>query len=94
MGNQERRAAIASVDAKKGIIKLMLRIPLVRKELKNTQNEALLALAEAYQDASSTLEQIAISGQYKEDILDEYKLICTEIEMEVLSYCKKHRADR
>lgn len=65
----------------------MLRLPTIRPQLQQADREPLISLAEAYEDASATLELLRQSRNDNAHLHTEYMKLCEEIEAEVLCYC-------
>jgi hypothetical protein len=79
--------------AERGLLKLMLRLPAVRGQLQimAAQHMPISNLFEAYDDASSALEQMKKGNSAKPEIIREYETICAEIETEVILACLERR---
>jgi hypothetical protein len=74
---------------KRGLSKLMLKLPAVRSQLRQATGEPLQSLAEAYEDATSTLESLRRARNPDNSLSDEYDRLCQDIEAEVLRYCHR-----
>ncbi|MBD8687231.1 MULTISPECIES: hypothetical protein [unclassified Rhizobium] len=76
--------------ARRGMLKLMLRLPSLRRELQVLwQTDAgLEALCEAYQDATTTFDRLHRKQEDRQDpLLEEYRNVCLELEGDVRSRC-------
>ncbi|KKX23875.1 hypothetical protein FDR95_03435 [Rhizobiaceae bacterium LC148] len=76
--------------ARRGLLRLMLKLPVVRDRLRMFAgtSPALEALCEAYEDAIVTLARLQReSSQADDGLLQEYIVVCREIEGEVVEYC-------
>lgn len=76
--------------AKRGLWRLMLKLPALRGQLQllDGRSEALASLCEAYEDASTALERMLHEpGDNRCPLVEEYLTICVEIESDVIQYC-------
>ncbi|MBY3568966.1 hypothetical protein [Rhizobium laguerreae] len=76
--------------ARRGLLKLMLRLPSFRGQLQLLwqSDTSLEALCEAYEDATATLERLMRkSGVGEEGLADEYRSVCLELESDVRNRC-------
>ncbi len=75
--------------AQKGLWKLMLKLPALRGQLQilSARNTSLLALCDAFHDASSTLDTLRRDPSVDNAIIREYETLCSEIEGEVIEIC-------
>lgn len=75
--------------AQKGLWKLMLKLPALRGQLQilSARNTSLLALCDAFYDASSTLDTLRRDPSVDNAIIREYETLCSEIEGEVIEIC-------
>jgi hypothetical protein len=77
---------------RRGLLRLMLRIPELRERLREVvaRDDDALSLCGAFEDASVTLEQLRKDEARKHtEILVEYEDICREIEAEIRMICLK-----
>lgn len=93
MANGERRETIRSPMAKRGLWKLMLKLPALRGELQilAVKDGALESFCESYEEASETLARVQQERNPPYGIVEEYQSICDEIESEVINYCLTYR---
>ena len=76
--------------AKRGLWRLMLRLPALRGRLQILagRSDSLDGLCEAYEDASVALDRMLREpGDTRSPMVSEYQTICREIESEVIQYC-------
>ncbi|MFK4771705.1 hypothetical protein [Rhizobium sp. ZW T2_16] len=76
--------------ARRGLLKLMMRMPQRRGELQDLwqRDQTFQALCEAYEDATSTYERLVtrpLPGDA--DLIDEYRDLCTGLEQDVERRC-------
>jgi hypothetical protein len=79
-----------SARDRRGLIKLMLKMPALRGELQllSTQKKEVLGLCGAFEEASSTLDRLRKEGQEQNrEIIAEYETLCAEIEQEIIFMC-------
>ncbi|PQZ29328.1 hypothetical protein CQZ93_03425 [Ochrobactrum vermis] len=88
---EDRDSSLPNSTSKRGMIKLMLKLPTVRDDIKRSQGEPLLSLAEAYQIASDVLDKLRLSRNADSALFAEYEKVCREIEFEVTEYCLSRR---
>jgi len=85
-----------SEAARRGLWRLMLKLPAVRGRLQlfSNRSSALSDLFEAYEDASVALERFQ-KDQHRRDsrLIQEYETVCTEIETEVIRLLLEGRKD-
>lgn len=81
--------AMSEVSERRGLWKLMLKLPALRGELQvlSARNATLLSLCEAYNDASSMLDLLRRNGSSDIKLIGEYQGLCTELEEEVIKMC-------
>ncbi|MDL2409409.1 hypothetical protein PY650_28015 [Rhizobium calliandrae] len=82
--------------ARRGLWRLMLRLPAMRGRLQilGAKSSALQDLFEAYEDASVTLERLLREPDgAAPQMIREYETICSEVENEVIEYCRGHSPD-
>ena len=81
---------VGRVSQKRGMVKLMLRLPQLREAIKlaHLRQPAIDSLLEAYDDASDALEQMQALADPDEELLQEYRQICREIESEIAEICR------
>lgn len=88
----------SAVYNRRGLIKLMLRLPALRGQLQilTASDAELLNLCGAYEEASATLEKLrARPTEFLQPQIDEYQTLCEEIENEILSICyQRSRAQK
>ncbi|NTG36929.1 hypothetical protein G6K91_21970 [Agrobacterium rhizogenes] len=79
--------------SERGLWKLMLKLPAVRGRLQIVVrlHPSITNLFEAYEEASSALDQMRKNGSTKPEIIAEYETICAEIESEVIQMCLESR---
>lgn len=90
---ERRDGNIPTVDARhRGLLKLMVKLPSVRGRLQMiaARPAALGELFEAYDTATHTLEELERKGSATDELIHEYRTICTEIETDVVRYCLAH----
>ncbi|HTO29787.1 MAG TPA: hypothetical protein VL202_01200 [Pararhizobium sp.] len=78
----------------RGLSRLMLRLPRLRGKLQAlaTKSVPVTGLFEAYEDASVALQRLrAAPGEDNCSVVREYEMICSEIETEIIEYCRAHR---
>lgn len=75
--------------ARRGLWRLMLRLPALRGRLQllASRDEALSELFEAYEIASVTLQRLRTSGESLPGRVSEYENICSEIESRIIQLC-------
>lgn len=87
-GNADARSPEGA--AKRGLWRLMLKLPALRGRLQllEGRSEALSSLCEAFEDASTTLERLQLTPDEEHHaLLEEYRTTCAEIENDVIRYC-------
>jgi hypothetical protein len=80
---------------RRGLLRLMLRIPELRDQLREVvaRDDDALSLCGAFEDASVTLEQMRMDETRRHaDILVEYEDICRQIEDEIRMICFRRTA--
>jgi hypothetical protein len=94
-----RRGSIAVLSEaqanRRGLLRLMLRIPELRDQLREVvaRDDDALSLCGAFEDASATLEQMRMDETRRHaDILVEYEDICRQIEDEIRMICLRRTA--
>ena len=93
MGQGEADERAPEGAARRGLWRLMLRLPALRGTLQLVAESAdpLEGLCEAYEDASVTLDRLLREpGDANCPMVKEYQTICNEIESEVIQYCLHH----
>lgn len=78
---------------KRGLWRLMLRLPAMRGHLQmlDGKSDSFSSLCEAYEDASTALEgMLKDQANASPTIIEEYEAICQEIESDVIQYCVNH----
>ncbi|MDE1154715.1 MAG: hypothetical protein PW735_03175 [Acidobacteriaceae bacterium] len=96
MGRGEADERAPEGTARRGLWRLMLRLPGLRGKLQILagRSESLAGLCEAYEDASVTLERMLREpGDANCAMIKEYQTICGEIESDVIQYCLTQIAD-
>ncbi|MEQ1409548.1 hypothetical protein ABK249_32100 [Neorhizobium sp. Rsf11] len=81
------------VRSRRGLWRLMLRLPTMRGDLQilAAKSHRLDALCAAYEDASVTLARLRKERHNADQtLLAEYRMICEEIESDVIQYCLTH----
>lgn len=76
----------------RGLIKLMLRMPALRKRLQevSTANPDMLSLCGAFDEASSTLDRLRKDGTRSDPaMVQEYESLCEQIEHEIIEICRR-----
>jgi hypothetical protein len=73
--------------AKRGRIKLMLKLPAIRSHLIRLIGDPIDDLAEAYDEATEMLDELRRNNAKYVVLLKEYKTICSDIEHDVVKYC-------
>lgn len=74
----------------RGLLKLMLRLPALRDELQLIwpSELSLRELCEAYEQATLTFDRfITHPGEAGPGIIEEYRLLCRELETDVTARC-------
>ena len=76
-----------------GLIKLMVKLPVLRGELQLIygQDPTLRDLAEAYNEATEMLYLLRGNPSSDKALLAEYEAVCIEIESDVLAICSHWR---
>jgi hypothetical protein len=76
-------------SSKRGLAKLMLKLPSLRDRLQHVvaMNPVLSDLLEAYDEASAMLDRLERQICEDEALLDEYRSICTDIENDMIEQC-------
>jgi hypothetical protein len=76
-------------SAQRGLWKLMLKLPALRGQLQmeSAKNKALMGLCDAFDDATTALDQLNRDPRSNADLIKEYETICSEIESEVIDLC-------
>ena len=77
---------------RRGLVRLMLRLPAVRSELQilSARSDEVKSLCGAFEDAHATLETLRRSGRPQIDAaVIEYQNLCDDIESDILSLCRK-----
>ena len=93
MPTDERSEFMQEAAARRGLWRLMLKLPAMRGSLQilAPQSSCLVGLCEAYEDASVMLETLQKQGKDADlALLEEYITICVEIESDVIAYCLAH----
>ena len=90
MKKGDERDFLLSSKAKRGLWKLMLKLPELRSKIQIlvTQHETLAELCEAYEEASEMLSAIRLGRPINHALFEEYDSICTGIEQDLINYCK------
>ncbi|NKC52132.1 hypothetical protein HED63_25110 [Ochrobactrum cytisi] len=70
---EDRNSSQPNGTSKRGMIKLMLKLPSVRDDIKRSEGEPLLSLAEAYQIASEVLDKLRLSDKEDSSLLPSMK---------------------
>jgi len=67
----------------------MLKLPALRGQLQmeSAKNKALMGLCDAFDDATTALDQLNRDPRSNADLIKEYETICSEIESEVIDLC-------
>ncbi|NNU69745.1 hypothetical protein G9X67_31340 [Rhizobium sp. WYCCWR 11152] len=81
--------------ARRGLLKLMLRLPSLRGELQLLwpSDPSFEALCEAYEDATATLERLVRRSDDGEDgLVEEYFGVCQALESDVAIRCRARMA--
>ncbi len=77
--------------AHKGLLRLMMKLPSLRERLQllAPRSRTLENYCDAYGEATAMLERLE-NGQESagEDLVEEYRAICSEIENDVIRYCR------
>ncbi|MBD9448244.1 MULTISPECIES: hypothetical protein [unclassified Rhizobium] len=92
MGKENDGLRTPSDAERRGLHRLMLKLPSVRGRLQliGEKSESLGSLCEAYEDASSTLDRLRSSaGDMNHAMVHEYEMVCAEIEADVIKYCRE-----
>ncbi len=93
MPTDDRTAPMRAAAEQKGLWRLMLKLPSMRGQLQilAAKPNALAALCEAYEDASSTRDNLQRQGADADPALrKEYEDLCVDIETDVIDYCLRH----
>lgn len=96
MGREEADERAPEGSAKRGLSRLMLRLPALRGQMQilSGKSGSLDSLCEAYEDACVTLERmLRESGDTHAPMVKEYQAICSEIESDVIQYCLAKKRD-
>ncbi|WFR98137.1 hypothetical protein PR017_20485 (plasmid) [Rhizobium tumorigenes] len=96
MGRGEADERAPEGSAKRGLWRLMLRLPALRGRLQilTGRSDSLVDLCEAYEDASFTLDRMLREpGSANAAMIKEYQTICSEIESDVIQYCLERPSD-
>ncbi|MFJ7355724.1 hypothetical protein ACIQWS_16295 [Phyllobacterium sp. NPDC097923] len=67
----------------------MLKLPAMREQLQveSAKNKALVGLCDAFDDATTALDELNRDPRSNADLIKEYETICSEIESEVIDLC-------
>ncbi len=67
----------------------MLKLPALRGQLQmeSAKNKALMGLCDAFDDATTALDQLNRDPRSNAELIKEYETICSEIESEVIDLC-------
>jgi len=67
----------------------MLKLPALRGQLQmeSAKNKALMGLCDAFDDATTALDQLNRDPKSNAELIKEYETICSEIESEVIDLC-------
>lgn len=67
----------------------MLKLPALRGQLQmeSAKNKALMGLCDAFDDATTALDQLNRDPRSNAELIKEYATICSEIESEVIDLC-------
>ncbi len=67
----------------------MLKLPAMRGQLQmeSAKNKALIGLCDAFDDATTALDELNRDPRSNADLIKEYETICSEIESEVIDLC-------
>ncbi|MEK1894243.1 MAG: hypothetical protein AAAB20_13350 [Rhizobium sp.] len=90
MGKENDKGRTPTGAERRGLRRLMLRLPAVRAQLQliGEKSESLGSLCEAYEDASSMLDRWrSVVGDTNHAMVHEYEIVCAEIEADVVKYC-------
>ncbi|WP_288193291.1 hypothetical protein [uncultured Phyllobacterium sp.] len=76
-------------SAQRGLWKLMLKLPAMRGQLQmeSAKNKALMGLCDAFDDATTALDELNRDPRSNAGLIREYETICSEIESEVIDLC-------
>ncbi|KHJ54521.1 hypothetical protein LA66_13880 [Aureimonas altamirensis] len=76
-------------DSRRGLLKLMLRNPALRKNLRSRSliDEGLAGLCEAFDEASEALDRFVLHHDADPALIIEYRALCAEIEADVIRRC-------
>ena len=77
---------------RRGLMKLMLRMPALRGKLQllSAANPELLGLCGAFEEASSTLERLRKENvPSNSNAINEYETLCEELEAEIIEMCMR-----
>jgi len=75
---------------RRGLMKLMLRMPALRGKLQLTSvtNPDMLSLCGAFEDASTMLERLRKErSPNNTSAITEYEILCEELEQEIIEMC-------
>ncbi len=96
MGSENNTQQTPSDAERRGLRRLMLKLPAVRGRLHTMtgKSESLGSLCEAYEDASATLDRLRSDvGDANRAMIHEYEIVCAEIEADVIKYCLERGGD-
>jgi hypothetical protein len=90
VGDTCEAGAMSAAADRRGLLKLMLKMPALRGQLQylSVRDEGMLSLCGAFDDATDTLERLRRGDLDRHhDIVLEYENICAEIEQEIIKIC-------
>jgi hypothetical protein len=88
----ERRMSSEMEQNRRGLVKLMLKLPALRGRLQllSVSNPGMFSLCGAFEEASATLERLRKERlQADRAVLQEYESLCEDIEREIVEMCGK-----
>lgn len=76
----------------RGRKRLSLRLPALRPHLKEVRASLIDELFEAYDLAATTLENLRSDPNSPVDLIEEYEVVCNELEADISRLCTKVKA--
>lgn len=79
-----------SAADRRGLLKLMLKMPALRRQLQglSARDEGILSLCGAFEDATDTLQRLRLTDPERHRLtILEYENICAEIEQDIIKIC-------
>ncbi len=94
-GKQDGPPALTGA-AQRGLLKLMVKLPSVRGQLQVIagRQSSFRELLAAYDEATAMLERLERGQKRDEEMIAEYRNVCSGIESDVIAHCLNFARDR